>query len=105
MTITEVRTLYVVSPRMSGPDVLDVQNKLAELAYSPAPLDGIYGVATASAVRAFQPAEELDADGIVGPATRAALSAADPADPDTSEPSSIGLAALAEARRHVGVKE
>jgi hypothetical protein len=105
MTLTEVRTLYIVSPRMSGPDVLEVQRRLAELGYSPGPLDGIYGVATATAVRAFQAAEQLDADGIVGPATRAALEAADGARPDVGAPSSIGLAALEEARRHIGVKE
>src|SRR5262245_52818743 len=46
--------LYVTSPMMTGPEVVEVQTKPTALGYAPGPIDGIYGVATAGAVRAFQ---------------------------------------------------
>ena len=55
--------LYVTSPFMAGPHVLRVQEKLAALGYAPGPLDGLYGVATASAVIAFQRDHGLVTDG------------------------------------------
>jgi hypothetical protein len=95
---------------MAGPDVLKIQEKLAALGYAPGPLDGLYGVATASAVIAFQRDHGLDPDGIVGKATRAALRKAKPVpggigEPRVSGSGEIGLKALAEALRHIGVTE
>lgn len=69
--------LRVSSPFTSGPDVLEVQQRLAALGYAPGPLDSVYGKRTADAVEAFQRDHELAADGIVGPQTRKALAADD----------------------------
>jgi hypothetical protein len=104
-TTTYVRTLHVTSPLMSGADVLDLQARLDELGYPLGALDGRYGPATAAAVRAFQTDNGLDTDGIAGPATFGALGDAEPRDPASLEPSEVGRLALAEAVRHIGVKE
>lgn len=94
---------------MAGAHVLAVQERLDALGYSPGPLDGLYGVATMSAVIAFQRDRGLVPDGIAGRLTRAALRRAKP---DAGSGGSrrngsgeIGRKALAEALRHVGVKE
>jgi peptidoglycan hydrolase-like protein with peptidoglycan-binding domain len=49
-----------------GSEVEDLQKRLAELGYTP-DQDGRYGAATASAVLAFQKAENLERDSIFGP--------------------------------------
>jgi peptidoglycan hydrolase-like protein with peptidoglycan-binding domain len=100
--------LHVTSPEMTGPDVLKVQEKLDALGYAPGKLDGVYGPATAGAVRAFQRDNKLELDGVVGPETRAALRAAKKPPqplPIVRKPSSIGQKALDESLKHLGVKE
>jgi peptidoglycan hydrolase-like protein with peptidoglycan-binding domain len=57
----------------TGEDVRQLQTLLASLDYSPGPIDGVFGAATTTAVRAFQEASGLNADGVVGASTRAAL--------------------------------
>ena len=52
-----------------GAEVTRIQQRLAELGYSPGAADGIYGNATAEAVRAFQQDNGLAADGVAGPDT------------------------------------
>jgi len=95
----------VTSPVMRGDDVLAVQTRLAALGYAPGPIDGAYGPTTAAAVKDFQAGRGLDVDGKVGPQTLAALEAS-PAPPGPPRPaSSLGVAALAEAARHLGVTE
>jgi hypothetical protein len=98
------RELHVVSPPMAGHDVLAVQTALTALGYTPGPLDGVYGTATAAAVREFKADHHLDANGIVGPAVVAALEAAKP---NGKHPTggAIGVKALAEAISHLGAKE
>ena len=75
------RRLYLTVPYMRGPDVLAVQERLAQLGYDPGPLDGIYGPQTEAAVRAFQSDHGLTVDGIVGPQTYRALGIALPPQP------------------------
>src|SRR5215217_6250015 len=100
------RNLSVVSPLLSGPDVLAVQERLTSLGYAPGPLDGMYGVATAHAVQQFQRDHDLEADGIVGPATRAALDGdVKPAEGDRLTASRNGKRALMEALTHLGKSE
>ena len=103
------RNLVVASPLMQGEDVVSVQALLDALGYAPGPIDGTYGPTTAAAVKDFQAAQGLRVDGIVGPQTLAALQAAPvpggPVPPPVRPPSTIGLAALNEATRHIGVKE
>ncbi len=88
---------------MSGTDVLDVQQRLATAGYAVGNIDAVYGPTTASAVRAFQRDHTLQVDGVVGPKTRAALATTKGG--QASQPSAIGLAALEEAVKHLGVKE
>ena len=58
---------------MTGDDVAAVQKQLIQLGFAPGKADGIYGLATAAAVKVFQAARKIEADGVVGPDTRAAL--------------------------------
>lgn len=57
----------------TGEGVKWVQWQLGRLGYAPGGIDGIFGVNTDKAVRAFQRAAGLAADGIVGTNTRRAL--------------------------------
>jgi putative peptidoglycan binding protein/CHAP domain-containing protein len=100
------RTLHVVSPPMAGADVLAVQKALRALGYTPGPRDGIYGTATAGAVREFQGDHELEVDGVVGPRTRAGLERAKAGrKPPARRGSAVGRKALTEALEHLGVRE
>jgi lipoprotein-anchoring transpeptidase ErfK/SrfK len=58
---------------MSGPAVLQLQQRLAALQYYPGPADGQFGTDTLEAVWAFQETQGLPTTGTVGPATQAAL--------------------------------
>lgn len=64
--------LKLTQPPTSGPDVKTLQQKLKALGKNVA-VDGVFGPATAAAVKAFQQSKGLGADGIVGPATWKAL--------------------------------
>jgi hypothetical protein len=66
-------TLALAQPPQRGCAVLELQTLLVARGFDTGPVDGIYGPATAAAVRVFQQANALDDDGIVGPATWAAL--------------------------------
>ena len=59
-----------------GAAVIELQQALSRLGYSPGVIDGIFGPKTESAVRAFQSAKGLVVDGIVGPKTWAAIDSA-----------------------------
>ncbi len=65
-----VKNLYLTSPRMSGDDVLTLQNQLLALGYAEVgEADGIFGPNTDEAVRHFQFLNQLVEDGVVGPLT------------------------------------
>jgi serralysin len=70
---TTGRTLRLMTPRMRGDDVRQVQANLNEVNAGPIEEDGIYGPASARAVKRFQTAHGLTADGIYGPRTRRAM--------------------------------
>lgn len=88
---------------MRGADVFAVQKQLADAGYQVGVLDGWYGPTTASGVRAFQRDHNLEVDGVVGPLTRAALQTVQAG--AQAQSSQLGLAALAEAAKYLGVKE
>ncbi|MGH2942200.1 MAG: peptidoglycan-binding domain-containing protein [Solirubrobacteraceae bacterium] len=56
-----------------GQDVRDLQDALIELDFKPGAADGVFGVYTESAVKAFQKWTSTTADGIVGPETQEKL--------------------------------
>jgi class 3 adenylate cyclase len=60
------RTLHGAT---SGENVRRLQVALQNIGYEPGHIDGVYGPATARAVRSFQESAGLPADGIVGPQT------------------------------------
>jgi hypothetical protein len=62
-----LKTLKLRSPRMTGPDVVTLQQRLGITA------DGVFGSGTHAAVIAFQRSKGLVPDGIVGPKTWGAL--------------------------------
>lgn len=65
------RVLSLKQPFMQGEDVRQVQEALVKLGYK-VDVDGIFGPATAKAVKQFQQDKNLTVDGIVGQATRTA---------------------------------
>lgn len=101
-----------------GPEVSDLQRRLQELQYQPGPADGVFGLRTEEAVKAFQRESGLAADGIVGARTRANLEAPqcratsrpiEPAPPRPPEQEAPGPAGepcwLAIARREICTRE
>jgi len=96
--------LYVTSPHIKSPEVVTVQQRLGVLGYSPGRVDGEYGPTTAAAVQRFQAAHALRPDGIVGDITYATLLASS-VPPRAPQPSEVAARALAEAIKHLGLKE
>ncbi len=64
---------YTIYPGDSGDDIKRLQNRLTELKYYNATVDGEYGSSTKSAVEAFQNRNGLNVDGIAGTGTRELL--------------------------------
>ncbi len=75
------RYLRLTAPPMQGPDVRDAQRKLLQRGFDPGPVDGIFGVKTDAAVRAFQRAQGLVPDGVIGPLTWKQLNGAEESHP------------------------
>jgi len=65
--------MELIQPGSAGPDVEDVQRRLADLGMATDDEVGVFGTATRAAVRAFQQQRGLPADGIVGTDTWHAL--------------------------------
>jgi N-acetylmuramoyl-L-alanine amidase len=64
---------YVAAKPFVGDDVAALQQRLLELGFDPGRCDGIFGVATDTALRDFQRNIGLRADGTLGPGTLRAL--------------------------------
>jgi peptidoglycan hydrolase-like protein with peptidoglycan-binding domain len=65
----------------TDPAVRDLQQALKALGHDPGPVDGVFGDATESAVKAFQQEKEITADGIVGKVTWINIDEADQSEP------------------------
>jgi peptidoglycan hydrolase-like protein with peptidoglycan-binding domain len=65
----------------TDPAVRDLQQALKALGHDPGPVDGLFGVATESAVKAFQQEREIPADGVVGKVTWINIDQADQSEP------------------------
>ncbi len=65
--------MYRRSPSLRGDDVAELQQRLCALGFDTGRVDGIYGDATAQAVREFQQDSALAVDGILGADTISAL--------------------------------
>jgi len=57
----------------TGSDVKTMQNRLISLGYISGTADGVFGVTTEEAVKAFQKRNSLDNDGVAGPTTLSRL--------------------------------
>ena len=68
----QARVLRLQDPRMKGPDVRALQERLAHAGYRITP-DGVFGSNTRDAVAAYQASRGLSNDGIAGPGTLASL--------------------------------
>lgn len=66
-------SLQLLQEGSSGPLVKQLQQRLKDKGYNPGTIDGVFGLGTKSAVRAFQKANNLEADGVVGQKTWNAL--------------------------------
>lgn len=64
---------HVISRPFVGDDVAALQQRLLEMGFDPGRCDGIFGAATAAALREFQRNVGLRADGSLGPQTLRAL--------------------------------
>lgn len=63
----------MVRPGMTGPAVVEMQDKLRAHGFDPGASDGIYGPNTGSALRSFQGSRGVSVDGVCGPITWALL--------------------------------
>lgn len=93
-----MRTLQLVldGALMTGDDVAALQRELANRGFPPGKIDGIFGVGTDAAVRAFQQSEgDLLIDGLAGPRTQARLGLT----PDAALPAVSGNITTAIAAR------
>jgi hypothetical protein len=84
--------------------VRSVQGRLNEVGCGPIQVDGIFGAATASAVRLFQTRYDLQPDGTVGPITWAALFR-ESAEPVFEAPSLLLASVLETAASQLHVRE
>ena len=82
----------------TGETVRTIQTKLQRWGYYDGEIDGIFGSATAEAVRYFQRKNGLAVDGVVGPATLKALGMSTGSGSSGSTSQSGSLDLLAEAR-------
>ena len=69
----EAKTYTTLRKGDEGPDVVTLQQALAELGYLTGAADGNFGTGTQTAVKKFQQDRGLDADGIAGKMTQEAL--------------------------------
>ncbi|HEY9665709.1 MAG TPA: peptidoglycan-binding domain-containing protein [Coleofasciculaceae cyanobacterium] len=66
-------SLQLIQEGSSGPLVKQLQQRLKDKGYNPGAIDGVFGLGTKAAVRAFQKANGLEPDGVVGQQTWNAL--------------------------------
>jgi len=85
----------------NDPAVRDLQHALRALGHDPGAIDGVFGDATESAVKAFQEQREITVDGIVGKITWLNIDEADQSEP-VLKLGSTGLPLLRTPNRKAG---
>lgn len=88
LVVPSVSASPVLRQGARGPEVVQLQNQLANLDYNVGPVDGRFGPMTRNAVMAFQGANGLTRDGIVGPKTWRALGSS-PGAPGSVKPPAL----------------
>lgn len=86
-----------------GSDVRALQTTLAQIGYSPGPVDGVFGDLTAAAVRSFQLEAGIKVDGLAGRETVAALAARPAPPPPAPCPRALDDGTLPDATRGVWI--
>src|SRR3954463_4274623 len=71
----------VLKKGSNDPAVRDLQEALKALGYDPGSVDGVFGMATETAVKKFQQAREIAVDGVVGRVTWINIDEADQSHP------------------------
>ena len=62
-------TTYTIKKGDKGSQVVEIQKMLKQLGFLKDKIDGVFGVNTENAVKAFQKAKQIKVDGIIGPQT------------------------------------
>jgi peptidoglycan hydrolase-like protein with peptidoglycan-binding domain len=71
----------VLQKGSTDPAVRDLQEALKALGFNPGPIDGPFGTATETAVKAFQQAKGITVDGVVGTITWRNIDEGDQSEP------------------------
>lgn len=105
MVVSAQAAATILRPGARGTAVRQVQKALNDLGYAELSVDGVYGKATADAVRQFQSMNHLRVDGIAGPKTLNALLGSTTIDNDPTPGATVGGTTLRKGATGPSVRE